>query len=414
MRLKIEEALNKGDGVFIRAGLSVNGYTYYYIEVYKGGKVVEKSKEYWPRYGLNDYANDVYDKAEELADKYDLEIYDATDLQFSTFGGHYFIDTHRYDNKEKFASRGAKGVEFTDQDIWDVDDRPVQYAKWAICTSPGEFDIYDRVTKNPGNKFTVHSVNMNNSEKIDDMIKFFKKNTDKVYKGTWDDIKDEEYSIIVNNRFYTSNDIKDIFNRALKADLKINDKRIQGQIVLGTKRDYYGDEVEDIVSFKYHSSQLFWNDNVKDLSKNLTLIYDAFTCADKYFPDEFYLTNNEEKEDIYDAYLVKIIKNTPQILDKTTFNKANNLKVGDIIQEVSLFSSSSFETPYYVVTDIDKEKGKFTYGYCSKTTRDIWSTRYYVDEELAKEVLKGKYKDQLKTMNLYSDRYIKTRYHVDL
>ena len=219
MKKKLQEHFVHKDGIWLKPFSHLNADAVR-IEVWQNDKRVE-DQEYVYGYYKPENGETVVEAALALAHewskKYNLPIIDGSGVEYYTFPSEYRRTDHRtYDSwKPIVDDPDVEAYEYSDQDLDDMDERPRQTVKWAICKGPNLFDIYDNVTKNPSRLWDTEMFRglagyYGHREK--ELRDFFEKNADKVYEGTWDDIKDGMYTILVNGRIYESRDIAKKFD----------------------------------------------------------------------------------------------------------------------------------------------------------------------------------------------------------
>ena len=405
----LRESLKRKDGVYILSGSGFNA-DYHNIEVWKDGEKVEKTDR---QYAVTpEHEDSIFNKAKELADKYNLKVYDGTGAFWSGFSE----DWYRRDRKDTsgYVKRGAEWVEYSDQDLKDLDDRPEVTTKWAICTAPGKFDIYDNVQKNPNRFFDTElhrGIAGNYGNRLEDLKKFFDEHADKVYQGTFDDIKDGNYTIAVNGRFYQSDNAKKMIDRVLAAGLEFDGKRVTGQVNFGQKKNDWGDYSDEIVEV---SCGIWENEN--EMAR-LTQIYDVLTMTGVDVPDEFAFSSEDEPE-----YVVVVDSNKKlHHTSNSSYKSSKNLKVGDIVEltrtfpyEYSYYRGDSYYSPLFVVIETDGINAKLAPCSDIKTTHQAHSihdrSEYEVKFNKSKydSALKGTYKeDETKKLNMLQTRFTK-------
>ena len=106
----LRESYKRKDGVYIIGGSGINA-DHEHVEVWKDGKVVEKSDTIY-RYGISgkEFEDTVWNKAEELSKKYKLKIFDGSNVGYSTFSDQYYIGMGSAE-KSPYVKKGAE---------WDV------------------------------------------------------------------------------------------------------------------------------------------------------------------------------------------------------------------------------------------------------------------------------------------------------
>lgn len=405
----LRESLKRKDGVYILSGSGLNA-DYHNIEVWKDGEIVEKTNR---QYAVTpEHEESIFNQAKELADKYNLKIYDGTGAFWSGFSE----DWYRRDKKDTsgYVKRGAEWVEYSDQDMKDLDDRPEVTTKWAICIAPGKFDIYDNVQKNPNRFFDTElyrGMAGSHGDRLEDLKKFFNEHADKVYQGTFDDIKDGNYTIAVNGRFYQSDNAKKMIDRILAAGLEFNGKRVTGQVNFGEQRTEWGDYRDEIVEVSCGG----W-ENENEMTR-LTQIYDVLTMTGIDVPDEFAFSSEDEPE-----YMVVVDSNKKlHHTSSSSYRGSKDLKVGDIIEltktfpyEYSYYRGDSYYSPLFVVIETDGINAKLAPCSDIQTTHQSHSiydrSEYEVKFNKSKydSALKGIYKeDETKKLNMLQTRFTK-------
>lgn len=405
----LRESLKRKDGIYILSGGGLNA-DYHNIEVWKDGEIVEKTNR---QYAVTpEHEDSIFNQAKELADKYNLKIYDGTGAFWSGFSK----DWYRRDRKDTsgYVKRGAEWVEYSDQDMKNLDDRPEVTTKWAICTAPGKFDIYDNVQKNPNKFFDTElyrGMAGSHGDRLGDLKKFFNEHADKVYQGTFDDIKNSNYTIAVNGRFYQSDIAKKMIDRILAAGLEFNGKRVTGQVNFGEQKDEWGDYRDEIVEVSCGS----W-ENENEMTR-LTQIYDVLTMTGIDVPDEFAFSSEDEPE-----YMVVVDSNKNlHHTSSSSYRGSKDLKVGDVIEltrtfpyEYSSYRGDSYYSPLFVVIETDGINAKLAPCSDIKTTHQAHSihdrSEYEVKFNKSKydSALKGTYKeDETKKLNMLQTRFTK-------
>lgn len=372
-------------------------YTYGYYKPTEGHTIVEDALEY----------------AHEMSKELNLPIIDGSGVEYYTFPEEYGrTDMRTYKSWQPVVNDpDVEEYKYTDQELDDMDERPRKTIKWAILISPGQFDIYDNVTKNP-NRFwdtqlyrgmTGYS---GPSERIKDLKKFFNKNADKVYKGTWNDIKDGDYTIVVHGRIYESRRIKKWFDNIIKTGIEIDGKRLKGEFFLGTyhkEGPEYGEyDVEDSISFNdkiFKGAAYDRVSNGKEKFENYEIVWDALTCAGISFPEEFTISEDSTEDGReYEEYTVQVDGDHLVYGTTADYNKFKDLEVGDI---VSIGRSGSNENPeYYAVIEIDEKKRKAKAILVSKEYRvddSIWGSWNFdsiISPKKYQMAMKGKYNEE--------------------
>ena len=403
----LRESLKRKDGVYILSGSGFNA-DYHNIEVWKDGEKVEKTDR---QYAVTpEHEDSIFNKAKELADKYNLKVYDGTGAFWSGFSE----DWYRRDRKDTsgYVKRGAEWVEYSDQDLKDLDDRPEVTTKWAICTAPGKFDIYDNVQKNPNRFFDTElhrGIAGNYGNRLEDLKKFFNEHADKVYQGTFDDIKDGNYTIAVNGRFYQSDNAKKMIDRVLAAGLEFDGKRVTGQVNFGQKKNDWGDYSDEIVEV---SCGIWENEN--EMAR-LTQIYDVLTMTGVDVPDEFAFSSEDEPE-----YVVVVDSNKKlHHTSSSSYKSSKNLKIGDIIEltntfpyKYSYYRGDSSYSPLFVVVETDGVNAKLVSCSNIKTTHEAHSiydkSQYEVkfSQDKYDEALKGVYdRKEIRDIDLLKTKF---------
>lgn len=385
----LRESFKRKDGVYILSGGGLNA-DYNFIEVWKDGEIIEKTDN---QYHTNkEHDDSVFDKAQELAKKHDLKIFDGTGVSWSVFSSKF----HRNGKKDgsPFVKKGAEWVDYSDQDLDDMDTRPKVTTKWAICTSPGKFDIYDNVQKNPEKYYDTEQFRGlagRYGDRVGELRKFFDENADKVYQGTFDDIKDGQYTVVVNGRVYQSNNAGKMINNILNAGLEFDGKRVTGQVNFGERRDRYGDYYEDIVEVSIGR----WLDDSK--MERLTQIYDVLTMVGIDVPNEFAFSSEDEPEYMVVVDSDKNLHHT----SSSSYRKSQGLKVGDIVEldrtfpyEYSSYSGDSYYSPLFVVVGTDGINAKL--AQCSDVKLTYRSHSMYDRDRYEVKFNQGKYDDALK------------------
>lgn len=390
-------------------------------------KVSEESFTYG--YHPNGNANLVSDAlayAHTVAKENDLPIYDGSGVEYYTFPDEYKrTDMRTHDSwKPIVDDKDVIPYEYTDQEVDDMDERPRQTAKWAILTAPGQFDIYENVTKNPGRLWDTQlyrGLAGYEGDRQKELRTFFQKNADKVYKGTWADISEGNYTVLVHNRIYESRSIDKLFKSIINAGLKIDGKRISGSVVMGTHKDDWDETIEDVLSFDKEISGFHWGEDSEFL-RNVTLVYDALTCAGVTFPKEFVFSKNSEEREYGERktseYTLQITDDDKVIMGTTDrFEKFKTLQVGDVLK-VSYDRNRAFadrEAKLYVVVETDgKRKAKV--ARCSvsmQVDNSIWGNNYaqILSPRLWQRAMEGDFvksngKDDVYTINLLDTDFV--------
>lgn len=384
------DSFKRKDGVYILSSGGVNA-DYNFIEVWKDGEMIEKTDNQY--HTSKERYDSVFDEAQELADKYNLKIFDGTGVSWSVFSSRF----HRNNNKDSspYVKKGAEWVEYSDQDLDDMDTRPKVTTKWAVCTSPGKFDIYDNIQKNPEKYYDTdqfRGVAGSYGDRVGELKKFFDENADKIYQGTFDDIKDGQYTVVVNGRVYQSNNAGKMINDILNAGLDFDGKRVTGQVNFGARRnrnyDYYEDEIVEISCGP-------WSDESQ--LERLTQIYDVLTMVGIDVPNEFAFSSEDEPE-----YMVVVDSNKNlHHTSSSSYKNSRDLQVGDIVEldkvfpyEYSRYSGDSYYSPLFVVVETDGINAKL--AQCSDVKLTYESRSLYDRNKYEVKFSQDKYDDALK------------------
>lgn len=398
-------------------------------------QVTEKSFTYgYHPNGNGNLVKDALAYAHELAEEHNLPIIDGSGVEYFTFPSEYRRTEYRTHDSWKpvVDDPDVEEYKYTDQELDDMDERPRQTVKWAICKGPNLFDIYDNVTKNPDRMWDTdmfRGMCGDSGDVVSDFKKFFAKNADKVYEGTWEDIKDGNYVVIVHNRRYTSKSIKKTFDAIIAAGLEVNGKKITGKIYTGEyekKSDWSGDyEDEIVISFddvpKISSSSE--RDTRNSVIYTYTKVYDALTCAGMFFPEEFTVVHHDPyDEKDTEEYTFQIDDNDVLHVGPTkAFETFKTLKVGDVVKKsTSTWAYDKNPSAYYVVIEVGAKTAKV--ARCSERyqthSHSRWGASEYdydtiVSPVLYQNALDGKYttdlvwngykhkeKDAVETINL--------------
>lgn len=402
LKSTLRESFKRKDGVYILSGGGLNA-DYNFIEVWKDCEMIEKTDNQY--YTSKEHNDSVFDKAQELADKYNLKIFDGTGVSWSVFSSRF----HHNSNKDNspFVKKGAEWVEYSDQDLDDMDTRPKVTTKWAICTVPGKFDIYDNVQKNPEKFYDTNQFRGaagSYGDRVGELRKFFDENADKIYQGTFDDIKDGQYTVVVNGRVYQSNIAGKMINAILNAGLEFDGKRVTGQVNFGARRnrnyDYYEDEIVEISCGP-------WSDESQ--LERLTQIYDVLTMVGIDVPNEFAFSSEDEPE-----YMVVVDSNKNlHHTSSSSYKSSKDLQVGDIVEldryfpyEYSSYRGDSYYSPLFVVIETDGINAKLaqcsdvelTYKSRSLYDRNKYEVKFSQDKY--NKALKGIYdKEEIENIN---------------
>lgn len=360
-------------------------------------------------YGYTDGKDPVklaLDFAHELSKSENLPIIDGSGVEYFTFPQEYRRTDHRkYDSwKPVVNDPDVEEYKYTDQELDDMDERERHTVKWAICKGPNLFTIYDNITKNPGRMWDTEmfrGMRGDSGDIVGDFKKFFEKNADKVYEGTWEDIKDGEYVVIVNGRRYTSKSIKKTFDAILSAGLKINGDKIEGEVHTGEYkevRDYdsfgeYNHKEEIVISFnQIPKFDTAWSsdrsERINSTLEKYTQVYDALTCAGVFFPEEFKI---EYREDgivpVEKTYIFQIDDDhVLHVGDEERLKDFQTLQVGDVVsvRTTGTFNEERLHPRYYVVVERGKKSAKIARVSTKLQTSEydyttIISPRYYED-----------------------------------
>jgi len=379
--------------------------------------------------------------AHELSKSENLPIIDGSGVEYFTFPQEYRRTDYRTHNSWKpvVDDPTVEEYKYTDQELDDMDERERHTVKWAICKGPNLFTIYDNITKNPGRMWDTEMFRGmcgDEGDVVGDFKKFFEKNADKVYEGTWEDIKDGEYVVIVNGRRYTSKSIKKTFDAIISAGLKINGDRIEGEVHTGEYKDVkdydsfgeYNHKEEIVISFNHIPKfDTAWSsdrsERINSTLKKYTQVYDALTCAGVFFPEEFRIEYREsDMAPVEKTYVFQIDDDhVLHVGDEEKLENFKTLQVGDVVsmRQTGTFNEERLHPLYYVVVEKGKKSAKIArvstklqtsdspWGYSEYDYTTIISPRYYED------ALNGKYttdyvwngyshqkRDDVKTINL--------------
>ena len=435
---RLQEHFVHKDGIWLVPFSHLNGDAIR-VEVWVGDKMVD-SQEY--NYGYTKGKDPVklaLDFAHELSKSENLPIIDGSGVEYYTFPQEYMRTDYRTHDSWKpvVDDPEVEEYKYTDQELDDMDERPRKTIKWAICKGPNLFTIYDNVTKNPNRMWDTEMYRGmcgDSGNIVKDFEDFFEKNADKVYEGTWEDIKDGDYVVIVHNRRYTSKSIKKTFDAIIAAGLEINGREVKGEIHTGEYEkvdDYdsfgeYHHDAEIVISFdSVPNLDSSWSsereERTSKVLKKYTQVYDALTCAGLFFPDEFVVSYDGGDYGKPKEYLFQIDENDVLHVGKEEkYNDFKTLQVGDVVSLPQTGSFSERTHPlYYVVIEMGKKTAKLArvsckltvssspWGYSEYDYQTIISPRYY--EDALKGIYVEKYygrdkKPDVMTINLLDNK----------
>ena len=352
---RIKEAYTREDGIYIFLTSGLNR-DFYYIEVWKNKKVVEKSKEIYCGSVLKGKETEdlVWEQVEELQKKYpDLEIIDGTGVRYSVFSGNYF----RHDKTDSFTKRGAKYHDYSNQEIDDMDERPLQSVKWAYLIEPGVLKIATRSSKNPGNLWDTQQFRSmggfgSKKEQVADIEEFID-NDPNAYEGKWEDIKDEKnYMVVICDRIYRSTSQRSLLSNLFRAGLSIDGNRIKSERDIETGETAYDSDYDrergiwgypETISVNmdyYRAERLERNHRYSELGKlgrdplcYYQAIIDALLMLGFDFGDEIQISDTSERGSFYVLYIDDTYH--VHLTDSTILENSKVLKVGDVIMNYS-------------------------------------------------------------------------------
>ena len=362
---RLKEKYTREDGIYILACGHVSGVTGYYIEVWKNGEVIEKTGNFNAYYGGPKPEDTTWEEAEKLQEKYpDLEIIDGTGATYYHFSGDYARQSYKVDD---FTSKGAKYHDYSDQEIKNMDERPIQTIKWAYLVKPGVIKIGTRSVKNPRLLWDTEANRYitgygTTKKQIADMSEFIN-NDPNSYEGTWEDIKDEDnYMIIVYDRLYYATKQERLLNNIIKAGLYIDGDKIKSEREILTGRvtraeNFYDEDIVETISFDMNFDtveKLSYYDTKNTVLNNFQALIDCLLLLGKDFSKEIQISDtdkygsNNVKEDFYilhcdENYRIYITTNSQQ-------RKAENVKAGDIIIKEPIAHYYYYRTFYYVLS----------------------------------------------------------------
>lgn len=371
--------------------------------------------------GNENIVKDALAYAHELSKSENLPIIDGSGVEYYTFPQEYRRADHRKHDSWKpvVDDPDVEEYKYTDQELDNMDERPRKTVKWAICKGPNLFDIYDNVTKNPGRMWDTEMFRGmcgDSGDIVGDFKKFFKDHADKVYEGTWEDIKDGEYVVIVHNRRYTSKSIKKTFDAIISAGIEINGNKVSGEIHTGEykdRRDHdsfgeYNYKEEIVISFdRIPNFDTAWSsertERRNSTIEKYTQVYDALTCAGIFFPDEFTIEYREDDVGpVKSVYTFQIDENDVLHVGKSEdLKNFRTLKVGDVVsvRQTGSWNSERMHPLYYVVVAIGQKSAKIARVSKKLQTGDSpWGYSEYdfttiISPKLYEDALEGKYVD---------------------